>query len=89
MVIGNDPNNGGYAIFYLMVRVEREGKVFGIPTVKHGGVPVADPAKLIDEPQFCVFHIFEGMVDGNDSGASGPEDRTQQGKARTVHGTML
>jgi len=59
MVIGNDPNNGGYAIFYLMVRVEREGKVFGIPTVKHGGVPVADPAKLIDEPQFCVFHIFE------------------------------
>jgi hypothetical protein len=59
MVIGNDPKNGGYAIFYMMVRVEREGKVFGIPTVKHGGLPVADPAKLIDEPQFCVFNLVE------------------------------
>jgi len=57
MVIGDSPNDH-LAIFYMMARVERDGKEFGIPTDLVKGIRIANQKKLVEQAQFCVFHIF-------------------------------
>jgi hypothetical protein len=47
-------SNKRHPVYYFMVRVERNGTEFGIPT-KPGPPRVADQAKLIDDFQFSVF----------------------------------
>jgi hypothetical protein len=58
MVIGSQPNDH-LPIFYMMVRLERGSREFGIPTDLDAarGIRIANQARLVDEPQFCVFHI--------------------------------
>jgi hypothetical protein len=56
LIIGSKPNTH-LPIFYLMIRVERGTREFGIPTDLDAtrGIRIANQAKLVDEPQFCVF----------------------------------
>jgi hypothetical protein len=56
LIIGSKPNTH-LPIFYLMIRVERGTREFGIPTDLDAtrGIRIANQAKLADEPQFCVF----------------------------------
>ena len=60
VIIGRRSNDH-LPIFYFMVRVERGGSEFGVPTNLDArrGIRIANQARLIDEPQFCVFILAE------------------------------
>jgi hypothetical protein len=57
MKIVGRPNNH-LPLYYLMVRIERGGREFGIPTDLKRGIRIANQTRLIDEAQFCVFLAF-------------------------------